>query len=785
MNDRDRMIGALERRRIRVRGVVQGVGFRPFVFRLAQEMGITGWVRNDGEGVEIEAQGLPGDVSALMARLVGEAPPLARVDTVLSSVGTADPADRGFAIKVSGDGAVTTAIAHDTAVCDACLQEMFDPADRRWRHPFINCTQCGPRYTITRALPYDRANTSMAAFEQCSACRNEYDAPADRRFHAEPNACPACGPKLSLLDSSGVHVASADAVSDALERLQAGEILAIKGLGGFHLVCDARNAEAVERLRSSKDRDQKPFALMVLNAASARAWAYLTPTEERLLAAPERPIVLTEKQGRVDDELHGVAPGLATLGLMLPYAPLHYLLFHEQAGRPQGIGWLSAPHPLTLVMTSANLGGEPLVIDNDEAVQRLSGIADAYLLHDRDILIRADDSVVLASQQRHAAVGSEVRFVRRARGYTPRAIKLASSGPRVIAYGAWMKNALCITRDDEAFLSQHVGDLDNASACLAMDALAEHLLSVLAVSPQAVAHDLNPDFHSTRAAADLASRLGVPAIGVQHHHAHVAAVLAEHRHTGPALGLALDGVGLGSDGTAWGGELLLVEGAEFVRLGHLAPLALPGGDKAAREPWRMAAALMHRIGHGDAIAERFSGHHGAGQIRELIERPKLSPETTSLGRWFDAVAGLLGVCEVMSFEAEAAMKLESLAGRYGPALGASNAWQISAAGELDLSPLGEQLMRETIPARGAAVFHATLVAALDEWVARYARASGVRTIALGGGCLINRRLAQELPGRLTARGLRVLSARQAPPNDGGIALGQASVAIRKLQTDPH
>ncbi|MCB1955257.1 MAG: carbamoyltransferase HypF [Rhodocyclaceae bacterium] len=769
----------LERRRIRVRGVVQGVGFRPFVFRLAQEMGLSGWVRNDGEGVEIEAQGPRGDISALMARLVGEAPPLARVDSVMSAVGDPDPADHGFTIEASGAGAVTTAIGHDTGVCPSCLEDMFDPDDRRWRYPFINCTHCGPRYTITRGLPYDRALTSMAGFIQCPDCQEEYEAPADRRFHAEPNACPACGPTLALLESSGVRVATRDPVADALLRILTGEIVAIKGLGGFHLVCDARNPEAVDRLRASKDRDAKPFAVMVLNLASARQWAYLSRREEQVLVSAERPIVLVEKRESVDHDLWGVAPGLAHIGLMLPYTPLHYLLFHDDAGRPSGTTWLDLPQDLALVMTSANPGGEPIVIDNQDAVTRLAGIADAYLLHDRDILVRADDSVVIVDEPQLQERVPAYRFIRRARGFTPRAIKLGSKGPAVVAFGAWLKNTVCVARGDEAFLSQHIGDLDNGLNCLAMDEAVEHLMSILAVRPELVAHDLHPDFHSTRAAAALAQRFGIPVIGVQHHHAHVAAVLAEHRHEGPALGVALDGVGMGTDGGAWGGELLHLEGAGFERLGHLSRLVLPGGDRAAREPWRMAAAVLHQLGRGDEIATRFARHPGAERLADLIARPRLSPPSTSLGRWFDAAAGLLGVCETMEFEAEAAMRLESAAASYGPAIALSGGWSIED-GQLDLAPLLDRLADESNPQRGAAQFHATLLVALDEWIGMAARETGVRSVALSGGCMLNRILARDLPRRLSTRGLKVLTARQAPPNDGGVALGQAWVAIRQL-----
>ncbi|AWI73930.1 carbamoyltransferase HypF [Parazoarcus communis] len=774
----------LERRHIRVRGVVQGVGFRPFVYRLAQTLDLSGWVRNDGDGVELEGQGLPGNLSALIARIRSEAPSLARVDSIHTRLCDADPADQGFTIRTSESGAVSTTIGHDSAVCADCLAELFDPADRRWRYPFINCTHCGPRYTITRALPYDRSNTSMATFAQCPACQREYDAPVHRRFHAEPNACADCGPQLSLLEAAGVRVATRDPIADTLLRLLTGEIVAIKGLGGFHLVCDARNPEAVERLRARKGRGGKPFAVMVANLASARRWARLASAEEALLAGAERPVVLCEKRPSVDNELWGLAPDLGSIGLMLPYTPLHYLLFHDNAGRPSGTDWLGEVQDLALVMTSANPGGEPLVTDNQEALQRLKGIADAYLMHDRDILSRCDDSVMVAERSALAGARETPRFVRRARGFTPRSIRLAQKGVPVLAFGAWLKNAVCLTRGDEAFLSEHIGDLDNPGVCVAMDQAAEHLQRILAIQPEAVAHDLHPDFHSTRAALALADRLGVPAIGVQHHHAHIAAVLAEHRRSGPVLGVALDGVGLGSDGSAWGGELLTVDGAAFERVGHLAPLALPGGDQAARAPWRMAASALHRMGRGADIAPRFATQRGAAQIKVLLDKPHLCPTTTSMGRWFDAAAGLLGVCERMDYDAEAAMRLESLAASYGSALRAHRGWAVredESGAELDLLPLLAELARERNPARGAAVFHATLLAALEDWIVAAARHERLSTVALGGGCFLNRQLAFELPRRLSARGLEVLTARQAPCNDGGIALGQAWVAIQQLQ----
>ena len=766
-----RGVGATARCRVRVRGVVQGVGFRPFVFRLAQQLDLAGWVRNDAEGVEMEVQGAPGNLSALLARLIKEVPPLARIDAVEKTDCPPLAADRGFTIRPSEGGAVTTAIGHDSAVCPDCLDELFDPANRRWRYALINCTHCGPRYTLTRALPYDRANTSMAGFVQCESCQDEYDAPTHRRFHAEPNACPDCGPQLSLVQADGVRVASHDPVADALLHLLTGHIVAIKGVGGFNLVCDARNPEAVERLRERKQRGDKPFAVMVANAASARQYARVRPDEAALLEAPARPIVLLDKRGDADLHLWGVAPELDQIGVMLPNSPLHYLLFHDEAGRPAGTAWLAQAQPMALVVTSANPGGEPLVTGNDEALARLSGIADLYLMHDREVLVRCDDSVARIT-------AGAPSFIRRARGYTPQAIRLADKGPTTLAFGSYLKNTVCLTRGDEAFLSPHVGDLANAASCAALDAAAEHLMTVLACRPEWIACDRHPDSYATQAAHRFAQMHDLPLIAVQHHHAHIAAVLAEHGVDAPVLGLALDGVGLGNDGAAWGGELLWVDGAAFERLGHLAPLALPGGDRAAREPWRMAASALHAMDAATAIAERFAHLRGAERIGALLDAGTRCPPTTSMGRWFDAAAGLLGVCEVMHYEGEAAMRLEALAADYGPALALPGGWHVDAANTLDLLPTLAALQSSMPAPRGAAVFHATLVAALEAWVLATARAQGVRTVALGGGCFLNRLLTEGLSRRLAVRGLTVLRARQAPTNDGGLALGQAWVAIR-------
>jgi hydrogenase maturation protein HypF len=758
----------ITRRAIRVRGAVQGVGFRPFVWRLANELRLEGFVRNDAHGVEIEVQGEPQALDLFLDRLSGEAPALARVDAIEARAAPELP-EGGFAIEPSVAGRARTGIPADAAVCGECLAELFDPHDRRYRYAFINCTQCGPRYTITRRVPYDRPQTSMRAFALCERCGTEYRDPATRRFHAQPNACPECGPRIALRDRAGAPVDAGDPVAAAVARLARGEILAIKGLGGYHLACDARDAAAVARLRERKHREEKPLAIMVVSAPSLRPFAATDDADRALLDSRERPIVLLRKTADADRLLPGVAPGLAWLGAMLPYTPLQYLLFHEAAGHPAGTAWLAAPQPLALVMTSANPGGEPLVTGEEEAFHRLAGIADAFLVHDRAIVVRCDDSVV--RNERGAPA-----FIRRARGFTPAPIRLARAGPAVLATGAFLKSAVCVTRGDQAFLSQHVGDLDNAATCRALEETATHLLRVLDVEPEIVAHDLHPDFHSTRFAVAFARERGIRAIGVQHHLAHIGAVVAEHDVSEPVLGLALDGVGFGSDGGAWGGELLRVDVGAMERLGHLRALALPGGDRAAREPWRMAASALHALGRGREIVRRFDGP-GAATIARMLDRGVNAPPTSSAGRWFDAAAGLLGVRAVSAFEGQAPMLLEGLAERYGPVAPLAGGWTIAEDGVLDLLPLVGALADTGDAARGAALFHATLVAALDEWVRAAARRTGIGTVALGGGCFMNRILATGLRERLGQGGLTVLEARQTPPNDGGLALGQAAVAI--------
>lgn len=740
------------RARIRVRGLVQGVGFRPHVWRKATAAGFTGFTLNDSDGVLIEVQGEGADGFA--EALSRDLPPLARIGALDWRPAPLGP-ETSFEIRASEDlGRQRASVPADSAPCAHCLHDMFDPANRRWRHAFISCTDCGPRHTITARLPYDRPHTSMAAFAMCGTCTGEYADPGDRRFHAEPIACPDCGPRLSA------------PVEDAFAALMAGQIVALKGVGGFQLCADARRPETVARLRALKERSAKPFAVMVAGLASARRLARLSPTDEAALTGPDRPIVLVPvlSDGGLAD---AVAPGLDLIGLMLPSSPLHYLLFHEAAGRPGGTDWIEAPQDLALIATSANPGGEPLCIDGADARRRLAGIADLVIDHDRAILIRADDPVVRVID------GAPV-VLRRGRGQAPDPIALPFEAPPVLALGGFLKASVCVVRGREAVLSQHVGDLDDPATIAFHEETARHLLSIMDVAPQAVACDLHPDFPSTV----LAGAFGAPVIRVQHHHAHAAGVLAEHGRTGPALALVLDGYGLGDDGGGWGGELLSLEGARCTRIGGLAPIPLPGGDRAAREPWRLAAAAMAMLGRGDEIARRFVDQPLAPALARLLAGGQ-APLTSSAGRWFDAAAGLLGLCPVQGFEAEAAMRLEALAGDL-PALGAQDLIAFDADGRLDPRPIFGALADCRDPAAGAALFHDALAAGLARLVRDASAVTGIGVVALSGGCLANARLSESILRELSGWGLEVVKPRRIPPGDGGLALGQAVVAAQSL-----
>jgi len=764
-------------RLFRIRGLVQGVGFRPYVWRLANELGLTGWVRNDGAGVIATVNGK--NWPKFKSRLPLEAPRLARIDSIEDE--ETEVSCEGFVILDSESGEVKTAIGPDAAICPECIADICDPANRRWRYAFTTCTHCGPRYTVSRGIPYDRGQTSLATFPLCPPCSDEYLAPEDRRFHAETTCCADCGPQLKLLSAEGQPLAG-DPIAETLRLLRDGEIIAIKGLGGFQLACDARNSTAVTELRERKQREEKPFAVMGLNTASLAEYARIGADELALLHNIAAPIVLCPKGAA---ELKGIAPGLAWLGVMLPATPLHLLLWHEAAGRPAGIDWLTQTSDLLLVMTSANPHGEPLVIANDEALERLNGIADAYLVHDRDIVIRCDDSVVRAGPA----------FIRRARGYVPVPIALADDGPTILALGAYLKNTICLMKGREAFLSQHIGGLDNAAAIAFLEETVEHFLAILDVRPDFIAHDLHPDFPSTHLALRLAEKLRIPAIAVGHHHAHLAAICAEHGVNEPIIGLALDGVGLGPDGGAWGGELLYLDGANCERLGHLSPLAMPGGDRAAKEPWRMAVSALHGAGFGYRVGgwiKQYYPTRDPGPLLTMLARNLRCPPTTSLGRWFDAAAGLLGVRDLMHFEGQAAMELEGLAAKHGPVEPLSGGYALLEDGAiLDFSPMLSALMGcKDDAAHGAALFHATVAAGLADWaIATVNREKSPKLkgakIAISGGCAMNAVLMTALRSHFGAAGIDLLEARQAPPNDGGLALGQAWIARRMALAGPQ
>ncbi len=800
-------------RRLAVRGLVQGVGFRPWVWQQATALGLIGWVRNTSFGVEIDLHGDEALIDTLQARL-WQAPSPARVEQVdmLSLAGAVQSGEAAsgkpdasapFEIQpsISGTHAHATTIGADLGVCARCVHELFTPGNRRWRHPFINCPQCGPRYTVTRNLPFDRGHTSLSRFLPCPTCDSEYRNGADRRFHHQTNTCPDCGPRIWLRQTDG-STDEHTPLASALALLQDGGILAIKGLGGFHLCCDARQPAAVARLRQRKRRDGKPLAVMMAGLPSIPPWAHATPHEQRWLQSPERPIVLLPQTDRARQEMPGVAPDLAWLGVMLPYTPLHYLLFHEAAHQPAGTDWLSQAQELVLVMTSGNAHGSPLVIDNDTALLELADIADGWLLHDRDILARNDDSVLRVRPDGSAC------FLRRSRGYAPTPVALPgtpgrqahdehSTPPAVLALGALLKTTLCITQGDRALVSPHVGDLDGVDTRVAFTRMADIWPGWLRAQPDALACDLHPDFFSTILAAHMAHTRGatasglapLPLIQVQHHHAHVAAVLAEHaedkgvRH--PVIGLALDGHGLGTDGQAWGGELLLVHEADCQRLGHLRPMSMPGGDAAAREPWRMAASVLHGLGRTGEIGRRFADMPQSAILQQwLAQGAQAHTQTTSLGRLFDAAAGLLDILPPPGqtrYEAEAAMRLESLAMRNWPVPPLPDGWQVSEDLQLDWRPLLDWLAGpQSDTAHAAAVFHATMGAALADWAIQACTRHGMHTVVLSGGCMANRLIDDILHERLSDAGLRVWRPSQYPCGDGSLSLGQAWVARQHL-----
>jgi len=740
-----------ERLRLRVRGAVQGVGFRPFAHALANRLSLSGFVLNDAEGVILEIEGQ--ETSAFVETLRRSPPPLARVDSIdVTSMPL--QGETCFDVLESKAGRVLTRIVPDAGVCEECLDDLFDPQSRFHLYAFLSCTHCGPRYTITRALPYDRAQTSMAGFGMCTHCANDYRNPGNRRFHAEPIACADCGPRLS------------HDIGAIVSALRNGAIVALKGIGGFHLMCDARNETAVRALRERKARDAKPFAVMVANEASAKLVANFDLLESQLLATHARPVVVMRSRGVLAPS---VAPRLGKLGVMLPYAPLHHLLFHAAAGNPAHYD-REAINPFVLVATSANPGGEPLVVDDEDAHRRLHGIADLIVTHDRPILIRADDSVV------HVVDGAPA-FLRRARGYVPDPIDLGEEGPCVLAMGGHLKATITVTRGKQAFVSQHIGDLDRAETIRFYKETSRHLLSILDVKPEAVACDLHPDYLSTR----LAEESDLPIIRVQHHAAHCAAIAAEHKLRDPCLGLALDGHGYGVDGTAWGGELLLFDGImddmDRARLGNLTPLPMPGGDRAAREPWRMGLAALASLGEAHRGTEFFPDVPLVEGLQSALARGATGAATTSMGRLFDAAASLAGVCLFQRYEGQAAMEFEALV-RQPRVL--NDGFTIDG-GCLDFRGLLRWIVTQRpSPSEAADYFHGTLIAGLSGWTERAVAINRLRHILLGGGCFMNKTLAEGLVSRLREKGLLPYLPRVVPANDGGLSLGQALIARNRL-----
>jgi len=759
-----------ERLRVLIRGAVQGVGFRPFVYRLATEMALPGWVCNSAQGVTLEVEGEHQRLTTFLLRLERERPPRSAIQGLEPSFLPAQGLS-GFTIRESdGAGRRTAILLPDIATCPDCLREILDPADRRHLYPFTNCTNCGPRFTIVTALPYDRTGTTMRAFTMCPACEHEYHDPADRRFHAQPNACPACGPQLALWDAGGRPLAERHAaLLRAADLIRAGQIVALKGIGGFHLLVDARAEDAVRRLRARKHREEKPLALMFPSLAAVGAACHVAPLEARLLSAPEAPIVLLRRAAPGDAPGAGIAPSVAPgnphLGVMLPYSPLHHLLVRE----------LGFP----VVATSGNLSDEPICTDEAEARERLRGIADAFLVHDRPIARHADDSIA------RVLLGREL-VLRRARGYAPLPVHLDREMPTLLGVGAHLKGAVAVSIGSEVFISQHLGDLETVQATDAFQRAVDDLERLYDIRPAAVACDAHPDYVSSR----YARGRGLPLVPVQHHHAHVAACMAENCLTAPALGVSWDGTGYGLDGTVWGGEFLLVGRSTFRRVAQLRPFRLPGGEQAIREPRRAAIGLLYEL-FGDASfsipdlppLEAFTPAERA-VLRQMLARGVNCPWTSSAGRLFDAVAAILGIHLGRQFEGQAAMELEwaadgtETAKRYPFDLRESGGRLWVDWGSM-LHALLADPTRRAAPGLVAAALHNTLA----ETIVAVAERAGERQVVLSGGCFQNRVLTEGAVSCLRAAGFSPFWHQRIPPNDGGIALGQIVVACATLE-DP-
>ena len=755
---------------------MQGVGFRPYVYRLATDLGLGGYILNDERGVLLEVEGPAGSVARFLERLPAEAPPLAAVERVATEE-ERPRGESGFAIGTStGGGEAEALVSPDTAICNSCLTELLDPGDRRHRYPFINCTDCGPRFTIIRGVPYDRALTTMAGFEMCASCRAEYEDPLDRRFHAEPNACPACGPSAWLAERGGAGIEAADAIAAAAAELSAGRILAIKGIGGFHLACRADDEEAVAALRSRKHREDKPFALMARDTAAARELVELEQREAGLLAGRERPIVIARRRAGAL-VAPSVAPLAPDLGVMLPYSPLHVLLLAD-AGVP-------------LVMTSGNVSDEPIAYRDEDALERLGGIADLFLLHDRPIQTRTDDSVVRAVTVAAGGTGpAPPLMMRRSRGYVPASLGLPLPGPPLLACGAELKNTFCLSKGSRAWVGHHIGDLENYETLSSFREGIEHFQRLFAVEPAAVAHDMHPEYLSTKYALE---REGVEPVAVQHHHAHLAACLAEHGETGPALGAIFDGTGFGPDETIWGGELLAGGLEGYERAGLLWPVRLPGGAAAIRQPWRMACAWLAQAQGEESpaipagLADRVEPARWQ-EVCELLRSGIASPPTTSMGRLFDAAAAVCGLRAAVNYEGQAAAEFEGAADLgerrdyplplvdAGPERGGV---LLLDARELILA-LSEGADAGAPAAELSGRFHNAVARATAEALISEAERRDIGLVVLSGGVFQNRLLLERTLERLAGSGLRVLVPRLLPPNDGGISFGQAAIAAATL-----
>ncbi len=792
-----------ERAQIAVKGVVQGVGFRPYIYALATSLGLTGFVTNTADGVIIEAEGEK--LSAFLDRLRSEAPPLSRITQIIVAK-LPFQGYRDFTIRPSRDSSRDfTLVSPDASTCPDCLRELLDPGDRRYRYPFINCTNCGPRYSITRQVPYDRPNTTMAPFAMCADCEREYHDPRDRRFHAQPNACPECGPRVTFrISSSAFGVLESDPVLAAIEVLRQGGIVAVKGLGGFHIACDATADTTVRLLRERKRKSNKPFAIMCPDMATIRQFVHAGREEEALLTSVERPVVLLRK--RRGDSLSAhlsevVSPQNQYVGCMLPYTPLHHLLFHGEGP--------DSARCSALVMTSGNLSEEPIVRDNEEAVAKLSGIVDAFLFHDRDIFMRVDDSVMRVTddtgEDSNRAGGKETpssasgvarrssrMFIRRSRGFAPDPVQLDSEGPEVLGCGADLKNTFTLTKGAFAISSQHIGDMENYETLRFYEECLANLKQVYRAEPTAVVHDLHPGYLSTRWAQENGSRDGLACYALQHHYAHIGSVMAEHGLREAVLGIAFDGTGYGTDGNLWGGEFLVAGIEGFERLGQFAYLPLPGGEAAIREPWRTAVSAVRRAEpelvyerlHDIGFPDRY-GRQDVDQVLRISASRDLSPSSSGVGRLFDAVSALIGVCDRNTFEGEAAMALESLVrdgieNDYPVVLGGADGYI-----EVDVSPMVRAIIGELVRGGDRSViatkFHNTIANTVVSVATAIRRSRGITKVALSGGTFQNLFLLQRTSALLSAQGMDVYRNVQMPPNDACISLGQAYLVRERLK----